>query len=154
MLNIQKIESLIQPILKANNIGKFKISQKSGKNSILEICIKKIDGEVDLDVCEIVSNQISDILDQHDDSDQPYILDVCSFGAEEVLENEIEIKNHVGDYVHIELRNPQKGIDALDGTLTSFEDKVLNITYMVKGIKKQTAIDYDNVRLIRLAVKI
>ena len=41
MLSIQKIESLIKPILEANNIGKFKISKKSGRTPILEICIKK-----------------------------------------------------------------------------------------------------------------
>ncbi|HPX33393.1 MAG TPA: ribosome maturation factor RimP [Erysipelotrichaceae bacterium] len=154
MLSIQKIESLIKPILEANNIGKFKVSRKLGKTPILEICIKKIDGEIDLDICEIVSNQISEILDQHDDSNQPYLLDVCSFGAEEVLENEDEIINHIGDYVHIELKNPEKGIDSIDGTLTSFEDNILNITYFIKGVKKQTNINYDNVKLIRLAVKI
>ncbi len=154
MLSIQKIESLIKPILEANNIGKFKISQKSGKTPILEICIKKVDGEIDLDTCEIVSNQISDLLDQHDDSDKPYMLDVCSFGAEEVLETESEVLNHIGDYVHVELKNPKKGIDSIDGTLSSFENNVLEITYFVKGIKKQIDIDYDNVKLIRLAVKI
>ncbi len=154
MLSIQKIESLIKPILEANNIGKYKISKKSGKTPILEICIKKSDGEIDLDTCEIVSNLISDVLDQYDDSNKPYMLDVCSFGAEEELENENEILNHIGDYVHIELKNPTKGIDSIDGTLTSFEDNVLNINYFVKGVKKQTTINYDNVKLIRLAVKI
>ncbi|MDI9540503.1 MAG: ribosome maturation factor RimP [Bacillota bacterium] len=154
MLSIQKIESLIKPILEANNIGKFKISKKSGRTPILEICIKKTDGEIDLDTCEIVSNQISDLLDQHDDSNQSYLLDVCSFGAEEELENENEIYEHIGDYVHIELKNPEKGIDSIDGTLASFEENVLNITYFVKGVKKQVAINYENVKLIRLAVKI
>lgn len=154
MLSIQKIESLIKPILEANGIGKFKVSRKSGKIPILEICIKKIDGEVDLDICEIVSNQISDALDKHDESNLPYVLDVCSFGAEEVLENENEILQHVNDYVHIELKNPQKGFDSIDGTLTSFENNILSITYYVKGIKKQATINYENVKLIRLAVKI
>ena len=82
------------------------------------------------------------------------MLDVCSFGAEEELENENEIYEHIGDYVHIELKNPEKGIDSIDGTLASFEENVLNITYFVKGVKKQVAINYENVKLIRLAVKI
>ncbi len=154
MFSIQKIESLIKPILEANNIGKFKISKKSGKTPILEICIKRNDGEIDLDTCEIISNQISDILDQHDDFNQPYMLDVCSFGAEEVLENENEVLNHIGDYVHVELKNPTKGIDSIDGTLTGFEENVLNIAYFVKGVQKQVSINYDNIKLIRLAVKI
>ena len=154
MLSIQKIESLIKPILEANNIGKFKISQKAGKKPILEICIKKITGKVDLDICEIVANQISDLLDQYDDSNLPYILDVCSFGAEEVLENESEVFDQVGNYVHVELKNPEKGVDSIDGVLTGFEDNILNITYLMKGIKKQITVDYDNVKLIRLAVKI
>ncbi|MGI6608193.1 MAG: ribosome maturation factor RimP [Erysipelotrichaceae bacterium] len=154
MLSIQKIESLIKPILEANNIGKFKISKKSGKIPTLEICIKKNDGETDLDTCEIISNLISDLLDQYDDSNQSYMLDVCSFGAEEVLENKDEIFDHIGDYVHIELINPAKGIDSIDGTLADFKNDVLNIDYFVKGVKKQVTINYENIKLIRLAVRL
>ena len=59
----------------------------------------KADGTIDLDTCEKVSQQISLILDELDGDEGNYMLDVCSFGAERVLESEQEIRNEVGNPV-------------------------------------------------------
>ena len=55
--------------------------------------------------------------------------------------------------VHIDLKNPQSGIDSLEGTLASIDGKELLIQYMVKAVRKKMTINYDDIKFIRLAVK-
>ena len=153
MLNKEKIDELISSLLIENDITKHRISIITSTELILEICIKKSDGSMDLDTCEKISSLISEVLDANNISDSKYTLDVCSFGAEEVLDNLSDVINHINDYVHIELRNPTKGLDQLEGYLKEVVNNQLSVEYMVKNIKKTIEIEYDNIKLIRLAVK-
>ncbi len=154
MLSISKIDELIKPVLKQNAISKYHIEFIKESTPILEISIEKEDGSMDLDTCELVSGQISKILDQNDDKDDShYMLDVCSFGAEKQLYSADEVKQNIGEYVHVELREPKNGLDQVEGYLRSFENDLLEIDYLLKGVKKHATINYDNVKLIRLAVK-
>ncbi len=154
MLKIEKIEQSLAGVFEANQIIKHSIRLIGGKDPVLEICIARKEGEVDLDFCEVVSRQISDILDEIDDSDDAYMLDVCSYGAERELESAAEIAGSVGQYVHVELVNPTKGMDQVEGTLLSFESDQLVIEYMDKAVRKKTTIELTNVKFIRLAVKL
>lgn len=154
MLSISKIEELIQPVLQQNQISKYHVEIIKGNTPILEIAIEREDGSMDLDTCEKVSGQISKILDKNDDGDEShYMLDICSFGAEKQLYTSEEVKQHINDYVHVELREPKNGLDHIEGYLRNFENDLLEIDYLLKGVKKQATINYDNVKLIRLAVK-
>ncbi|MGN1399531.1 MAG: ribosome maturation factor RimP [Erysipelotrichaceae bacterium] len=153
MLNKEKIEQLISAILAENDIAKYRISIITTPQLTLEICIKKSDGTMDLDTCEKISNLISQILDENDIGDTQYTLDVCSFGAEEVLETLAEVSQHIDDYLHVELYNPTKGVDQFEGYLRSVNDNQLSFEYLLKNIKKKIDIDYENIKLIRLAVK-
>ena len=62
--------------------------------------------------------------------------------------------NAVNDNVHIDFRNPAKGLDQVEGTLLSYENDLLTVEYSVKGRKKTAEVAKDNVKLIRLAVKL
>ncbi|MBR0137168.1 MAG: ribosome maturation factor RimP [Erysipelotrichaceae bacterium] len=154
MIDLKKLDTLIEPVLKENEIVKHSVKFIPGKNSTLEICLMKADGTIDLDTCERVSQQISSILDELDGDEGNYMLDVCSFGAERVLENEQEIRNEIGNYVHIDLKNPVKGMTEIEGVLSEDNDEGLTISYLLKGVKKTAVIEKDNIRLIRLAVKL
>lgn len=154
MLSKEKVINLIEPVLKANGIVKSHVSITKGKNPVLEVCIAKEDGSMDLDTCEIISNQISDVLDANDSSDDAYMLDVCSFGAERQLYDEKDISDAVNEYVHIELKKPENGLDMVEGTLEEFADNQLKISYLLKGVKKKAVIDYANVKFARIAVKL
>ena len=50
--------------------------------------------------------------------------------------------------------NPAKGLDQVEGTLLSYENDLLTVEYSVKGRKKTAEVAKDNVKLIRLAVKL
>jgi ribosome maturation factor RimP len=116
--------------------------------------IRKADGSMDMDTCAEVSREISALLDECDYGNEAYNLDVCSFGAEPVLETDEEIIGSVDRYVHVDLKNPEKGIDKLEGTLKAVTDTGLEIEYNDKGRKITATIGKDNIRLIRLAVKL
>jgi ribosome maturation factor RimP len=154
MVNLEKIRSAIEPVLERNGVADYSLRFLSGSPAVLELAMERKEGNVDLDFCEKVSNEVSAILDEVDDSADSYMLDVCSFGAERVLENDQQIRDHIGSYVHVELTNPQKGLDRIEGYLEEFENGQLVISYMDKTFKRKAQIERDNVRLIRLAVKL
>lgn len=153
MLEKEKVIALIQPLLLANDIADFQVSIKKGKTPTLEICIAKQNGSMDLDTCENISNLISAKLDEVDDSQDAYLLDVCSFGAERPLSDQTDIQKAVGQYIHVDLKEATNGLSSLEATLDSFENNQLKLTYFMKGIKKTTVIDYSNVTFARIAVK-
>ncbi len=154
MVNLEKIRSAIEPVLERYEIADYTLKFLSGSPAVLELALERKTGSVDLDFCEKVSNEVSAILDEVDDSADSYMLDVCSFGAERVLENDQQISEHIGSYVHIELINPQKGFDKIEGYLEQFDGNQLVVSYMDKTFKRKAEVSKDNVRLIRLAVKL
>lgn len=151
-MDLRKIEQLLADVFESHGIARHRISWLN--NRTLEIMIMKKDGSMDLDLCEAVSRDVSAVLDKEDPIKSAYELDVCSFGAERELESGEEVRGAVGSYVHVQLKDPKNGFDTIEGTLTGFQDDTLSIEYMDKNRKKTAAIDYGNVRLIRLAVRL
>ncbi|MGD9677156.1 MAG: ribosome maturation factor RimP [Vulcanibacillus sp.] len=145
----QKIEEIVLPIIKELNLELFNIEYKrEGNNWFLRIFIDKSDGEVDIDDCGKVSENLSIQLDKVDPIPNAYFLEVSSPGAERPLRNEKDILNSINKKIHItttELINNQK---IFEGILENFE----NNTLTVKCDKLKVEISYDLIASIRLAV--
>ncbi len=153
-MKISELETRLVPVFESHDIAKHVIRMTGGKNPVLEIMIMRADGSMDMQTCELVSRDISKILDEVDFGSEPYSLDVCSFGAERVLDSLEEVRNEIGNYLHIELRDPKEGLDKFEGTLLEEQDGKLTVEYFVKGRRKTAVVDYGNISLIRLAVKL
>ena len=153
-MNIKELEKAAESVFEEHGIARHSIRMLNGKTRTLEIMIMKEDGSMDMYTCASVCQDISRILDQLDFGDGAYNLDVCSFGAERELLSDQEILNAVNDNVHIDFKNPAKGLDQVEGTLLSYENDLLTVEYSVKGRKKTAEVAKDNVKLIRLAVKL
>ena len=54
----------------------------------------------------------------------------------------------------MELKNPAKGFDQLEGTLIGTDEEKITVEHMVKGRKKTAEIEKDNIRFVRIAVKL
>ena len=78
-----------------------------------------------------------------------YMLEVCSKGAEMPLKTIEEVKEHIGSYVHIEVLNM-----IYEGVLEDVLDNNLTVRINAKGRFKTVVIQYENIKNIRLAVKI
>ena len=125
-----------------------------GKNRILQISIMHADGSMDIDTCAAMSEKISEKLDEADLIANEYFLEVCSPGAERELRDETQIKEAIGEFIFVKLKNPKAGMSEVKGTLTDVAGGNVFIQYMDKAVKKKMEISMDNIALIRLSVKI
>lgn len=115
------------------------------KDNILEVLI---DESLDLDGISRLSELISGFMDKYDKDFDEYLLDVSCAGCERRIRNEDELRRAVGEYVHIKTREFEE-----DGYLKSFENGKVTVEYMDKTRKKTVTVNYDDIKMIRYAVK-
>ena len=115
------------------------------KDNILEVLI---DESLDLDGISRLSELISGFMDKYDKDFDEYLLDVSCAGCERRIRNEDERRRAVGEYVHIKTREFEE-----DGYLKSFENGKVTVEYMDKTRKKAVTVNYDDIKMIRYAVK-
>lgn len=155
MEQLTKIKTGIQSVLDEQGISIYEINwAHEGKHKILQIAIMRADGTMDIETCAVMAEVLSTHLDELNCIDFEYMLEVCSPGAERVLRNLEEVSVCVGEYIYAKLKKPVDKLVEVKGTLLSVEDSVLLIEYMNKAVKKQCKLDYSNLSLIRLSVKI
>lgn len=150
-----KIESLIQDCVNENGcyIDDIEYVQEHG-SWYLRIYLDQHDKPIDLDTVVMLSEKISDIIDEEDPIAGEYMLEVSSPGAEKELKTIEQVRAKVGSYVYMKLSMPIAGINELYGTILSMsDDDVLEVQYLVKNIKKKINIEYKRIGFIRLAVK-
>lgn len=146
---IEKVKEIILPYLEENNVSLFDIEYVFEDNeNILRIYIDNDEENMDLLTCVNISEGLSKILDVNDPIDVPYSLEVSSPGAERVLRNIEEVKKAIGKYIYLETSEV-----FYYGTLLNLVDDELEIEYFQKNIKKKTKINYQDIKLIRLAIK-
>ena len=147
-MDLQRVKEILVPFLEENDFKLYDISfvYEAGMH-ILRILVNK-KGGINIDELALINNFISDELDKIDDSNDEYMLEVSSPGAEMPLRNKEEVLEHVGSYVNV-----NTGDKVFEGTLLSFEEDVLVVRVNLKGRFKNFSIPYENVKKIRLAVK-
>ena len=153
MDKLEKIREGIEPILLQHQVQLYELNlEKAKKNPTLIVSIMFADGSMDLDTCATVSEQISILLDDMDFIDGEYTLEVCSPGVERVLRTFEEIHTVVSKSVYIQFKEKVKDKMEIQGTLISYEDKVLTISYRDKAATRKLELSEDNIYFIRLAV--
>ena len=123
------------------------------KSHVLRISLDIPNRPIDIDTCSEYSDAFSKILDEEDLIEAAYYLDVCSPGAERILRNREEIAAALNDYVYVKMRDPKAGMHEVTGDLTEVGEDTVTITYKDKTRSKQIDIAFDNISLIRLAIK-
>lgn len=124
------------------------------KPPVLRISIEKPDGSMDLDTCAEVSDAVSAKLDESDEIDGEFMLEVCSPGAERELRSDEEIARALGSYVYVQLKDAMAGMQDVTGDLKEVHDDSVVISYFVKGRPKKVTIPKENIALIMTAVKV
>ncbi len=153
MEKTKKITQDIQPILDEYQVDLYEINWiKSKRNSILQIAIMNKDKTMDIDTCASVSEKISSYLDESNLIDDEYMLEVCSPGAERALRNLNEIKDAINQKVFVSFKKDIKGLNEVIGNLIQVEENLITVKYMDKAVAKNCQIEFENIKLIRLAV--
>ena len=98
------------------------------------------------------SSTMSNYLDEIDQSDERYFLDISSLGAEKPLKIE-ELSKYVGRYVNVHVTNAVEGNNIFEGVMEEVNNDSITISYRIKTRVKKVVILQSNIYKIRLAIK-
>lgn len=154
MANLEKIRNVLVPIAAEYDIVVNDVLWRHEHNQkILEVPIMFADKTMDLETCNVMGELFSTALDNIEDLDFEYFLDVCSPGAERLLNSFEEIAAELNNYVYVKLKDPKAGFFEIYGDLIKVDKDKLTVAYMDKTRQKEFEISLDNISLIRLAIK-
>ena len=108
------------------------------------------EGGISLSDCEVVSRELSEILDKKDPIKDNYFLEVSSPGLDRPLKKDKDFERYKGRDVEIKLYKPMNGSKQFEGELVGLtEDN--NIKVIIDG--EEVDFTRKEVALIRLAIK-
>ncbi|NRG45492.1 ribosome maturation factor RimP [Bacillus sp. CRN 9] len=146
------VEQLVTPILSDLQLELVDIEYvKEGKEWFLRVFIDK-DSGVDIEECGMVSERLSEKLDEVDPIPYNYFLEVSSPGAERPLKKEQDFVKAVGKNVFIKTYEPIDGEKTFEGVLTAFDGVTVTVDMQIKTRKKTVQIPYGKIANARLAV--
>lgn len=146
------VEGLAEPIFQELGLELVEIEfVKEGKSWFLRVYIDKDNG-VDIEDCGLVSEKLSEKLDELDPIPHNYFLEVSSPGAERPLKKDKDFQKAIGKNVFIKTYEPIDGEKSFEGTLLEFDGQHVKIEMKIKTRKKTIEIPYEKVANARLAV--
>lgn len=117
-----------------------------GRGGLLRVYIDR-EGGITVDDCEIVSRQVSAVLDVEDPIPGAYTLEVSSPGLDRPLRKEADFARFVGERAKIELTVPKDGRRRFTGTLKGCEAG--EVTIEVDGVDHRVSLtDVGKARLV------
>lgn len=149
---IEVVEQIVEPIVNDLNLELVDIEYvKEGKSWFLRVYIDKDQG-IDIEECGIVSEKLSEKLDELDPIPYNYFLEVSSPGAERPLKKQKDFEKAIGKNVHIKTYEPIDGEKTFEGVLTNFTGDTVTVEVKIKTRKKTIEIPSEKVASARLAV--
>ncbi|MGI6576368.1 MAG: ribosome maturation factor RimP [bacterium] len=144
------VATLAQPL--AQKLG-FEVVdvqyRKEGANWYLRVFIDKETG-INLDDCQLLSEQLSKLLDEKDPIPHSYLLEVSSPGIERPLKNEQDFIRFQGKRIKLKTYAPVVGQKNFTGVLQSVKDGQV----VVKLDAEQVAIPLDQIAQARLVAEL
>lgn len=157
-----RTEKLITPLVEKNNFELVDVEYvKEGGNWYLRAYIDK-EGGITIDDCEIVSRELSELLDQEDFIPDAYILEVSSPGLGRQLKKEKDFMRSIGKEVEVKLYKAislydEKGREVkekeLFGFLYAYDEDTITIAFEQEATEDEMLIlPRKDVAIIRLAI--
>ncbi len=141
----EKVENLVEPKVQELGYTLYDVEYvKEGKDYYLRIYIDKDTG-ISLEDCELVSNNLNEILDQADYIKEQYFLEVSSPGVERVLKKDKHLRNNIGAKVQVKLFKPFNGQKQYEGILKKFTEATITI----KTASQDLEIERQNIGQIK-----
>lgn len=150
MANIEeKVENLLKKKIEDLGYELYDVLYlKEGKNYTLRIVIDNEKG-IDLNDCEKVNNEITNILDEVDLIKEQYFLEISSPGIERILRKDWQLKKYIGEEVEIKLfKKDENNLKEYIGILKEVED-----TYLTVETEKEYKIDKKNISQVKTIYK-
>ena len=145
----QKTEELLLPIVEGHKFELVDVEYvKEGGNWYLRAYIDK-PGGITVDDCELVSRQLSDLLDEKDYIEDSYILEVSSPGLGRPLKKDKDFERSLGMEIEIRTYRPVQHQKEFTGLLKAYDKKTITIE-----TENHESMEFDrgDVALVRLAL--
>ncbi|WP_373486244.1 ribosome maturation factor RimP [Acetobacterium malicum] len=114
------LEELTAPVVESLGYELTDLTfEKQGKDWCLTLFIDSESG-ISLEDCEIVSRQISELLDEKDPIEQSYFLEVSSPGMDRPLKKEKHFLSNIDKKIAVHLFAPLDGKKDIEGVLKSY----------------------------------
>lgn len=140
----ERISEIATPIIESKGFELVDVEYvKEGKNWYLRIYIDK-PGGIEIDDCQLVSNELSETLDSIDPIEQNYFLEVSSPGLERVLKKDRDFIRHKGDLVEVKLYKALEGKKVFEGNLVGLEDNKIII-----DLEDETRVSFERGEVTR-----
>jgi len=152
-LNKKKVEDILQE-LSIPILEKYKFEfvdaeyKKEGGQWYLRLFIDK-DGGITINDCQLVSEELSEKLDEVDPIDHSYIFEVSSPGIDRPLKTERDFKKNLNKELEIKFYEPYEGKKTIEAILLDFDDK--KVVVDLNG--KPTEIDKKMIAIMRPTIK-
>lgn len=150
MATSDELIKLLEPVIEQHGYELADLEMKVGsRDGVLRIFIDK-PGGIGLDDCELISRQVSALLDVEDPVPGQYSLEVSSPGLDRKLTKAAHFQRFVGDEVKVQTRFPVLGRRRFRGALKEADEK--SIVVVVDG--EPYELDIAGIETARLVPKI
>ena len=145
----QRVTSLIESTVNALGFDVVKVIIHGTSTKIVEILIERSDGEkVQVNDCQVVSKNISAMLDVEDIIPGKYFLEVSSAGVERPLVKITDFDKFAGREVKIRLKAAFNGNLTYKGQLLGVEGEKVKL----KSKNIEMFFDYSNIKNAKLVL--
>lgn len=120
------VTSVVEDIIRGTELELVDVEYVRERDWYLRVYLDKPTG-VDLDDCQMVSEQLSRQLDETDPIKENYLLEVSSPGLDRVLKKDKDFIRYNGRNVDMQLFKPIDGSKQYTGTLRGFTDAVITL---------------------------
>lgn len=150
---VQELQDEIRKVCQktADEMGLTLVSFRflaNGENGpTLEVLIDK-DFDISMKEIEDYTEKVNPLIDEIDNTDEAYVLDISSGGSERKIPFEM-LSRFVNQWLDITLKSGE--IITAFGLL--FDGKELTVQYFIKGRKKKLVLKEDDIKTIRMGYK-
>lgn len=150
MATSDELIQLLEPVIERQGYELAGLELKVGsRDGVLRIFIDK-PGGVGLEDCELISRQVSALLDVEDPVPGRYSLEVSSPGLDRKLTKPVHFQRFVGEEVKVETRFPVLGRRRFRGVLQAADEKSI----VVVVDREPYELQIDGIETARLVPRI
>jgi ribosome maturation factor RimP len=143
----EEIRDMLAPTVEALGFELLGVEYApSTGNSLLRLYIDIEDRHISAEDCEVVSREVSALLDVEDPIPGEYNLEVSSPGIDRPLFGAAQFARHLGEQAKLALRIPQEGRRRLQGRIARVEGS----TVVIAEEKAEYAVAEANIEKARL----
>ena len=147
-VDLEKIRAIVERVAGSEGLSLVDVELKGGRsNALLRVYIDKPGGVTHGD-CELVSEQLSAILDVEDPFPSTYTLEVSSPGLDRKLVRASDYQHFAGRRARLVLREAPTENKVLEGRLVGFEDGRVRLDADRTGLVEVALENISKARLI------